>query len=66
MAKKANPDLVENPWKFDIGQSVKVAGVAGAVIWRREDYTGARDYRVQTEAGIEWVAEADVSAAEKD
>lgn len=51
---------VETPWKFEIGEEVEVNGVAGEVVWRRENAAGERDYEVKTAAGQGWHPEADV------
>lgn len=60
MADEVNDEgPVEQPWKFAIGQAVKVNGVAGEVAWRRESVAGERDYQV----GDAWVPEAEVEAA---
>lgn len=51
---------VETQWQFDIGASVEVNGVAGEVVWRRENAAGARDYEIKTADGQAWHQEVDV------
>ncbi len=73
MAKKkqaAAGDAPVNPYRFEIGQAVKLlkGKVAGEVVWRRESASGeSRDYLVRTQAAGQsteaWIPEAEISAA---
>ena len=64
MAKaKKKDELIERPWKFGIGQSVKTDEGGGKVTWRRENSQGVREYQVATKGGDVWLPEKSIEAA---